>query len=251
MKQINLLVINPNTGTEMTGQIEKQLKKICPANVALTVETNVAGPVSIEGHIDEIVSAYHMLELIAEKKDAYDGYLVACFSNHPSIAMLRELTGKPVVGIAEGACHMASVLGNEFAIVTTSPKWVPMLTEAVELFGLKQKCSGVFTSGLSVEDLHKLSEEKVEMEIIKAGQKALNAGAEVLCLGCAGMSGMQQKLEEQLNVPVVDSCEAGFMMLYALCSMGLKTSRRRMYEKNMPRETRNLNEKLTTFYKEN
>ncbi len=242
------LVINPNTGWEMTKQIEESLKGLKLDDVKLEVAANVAGPVSIEGHTDEIISSYHILKLIAERKTEYDGYLIACFSNHPSIKALRELTGKPVVGIAEGACYMAAMAGNLFGIVTTSQKWVPMLKEAVECFGIKDKCAGVFSTGLSVTELHELSGEEVEKEILNAGKKALAAGAEVLCLGCAGMSGLHKRIERELKVPVVDSCEAGLMMLYSLCHMGLWTSSLCMYAPNLPRETINLEKDMEQFY---
>lgn len=248
-KKKRFLVINPNTGWEMTRRIEESLKGILPEDVELDVAANIGGPVSIEGHTDEVISSYYMLKLIAEKQEEYDGYLIACFSNHPSIEVLRELTGKPVVGIAEGACHVAALLGNRFGIVTTSKRWVPMLQEAVECFGIKEKCAGVFGTGLSVVQLKELAKEEVEEEIIKTGRRAIASGAEALCLGCAGMSGLQRRIEKELMVPVVDSCEAGLMMLYSICRMGLQTSRICMYAPNEPRETNHLEKNLEIFYR--
>lgn len=247
-KQMKILVINPNTSEEMTKQIEEQILSICSNDVELTVLSNQAGPISIEGHLDEIVSAYQMLNCINFEEE-YDGYLIACFSNHPAIGMLREITGKPVIGIAEGACHMASLLGYQFSVVTTSPKWVPMLTEAVSLFGLRDKLVGVFSSGLSVESLHCLPEKTVEEEIINGAKRSIDIGSEVICLGCAGMSGMKEKLEKELDVPVIDACEAGFMMLYSLCKMQINTSRKCMYEKVMPRKITGCLGKIENFYK--
>lgn len=247
-KNKKFLVINPNTGQAMTKQIEESLQGLVPEEVKLEVVTNVAGPVSIEGHTDEVISSYHILNLIGEKQEEYDGYLIACFSNHPSIAMLRELTGRPVVGIAEAACHMAAMTGNKFGIVTTSPKWVPMLQEAVGCFGMKDKCAGVWSTGLSVVELHQVSKEQLEDAILNTGRQAISYGAEVICLGCAGMSGLQQRIEKELKVPVVDSCKAGLMMLYSLCNLGLQTSRLCTYAPNAPRETMNLEENMKKLY---
>lgn len=246
---MRILVINPNTGNEMTRQIEENLKALRLSDVELDVMTNEGGPVSIEGHTDEIISAYHMLKLLGKKKEKYDGYLVACFSAHPSVAAFRELTGKPVVGIAEAACHTAAMLGNRFGIVTTSPKWVPMLEEAVGNFGLKEKCAGVWSSGLSVTQLHTSTEEEVEEGILDAGRLAVLSGAEVICLGCAGMSGLQEKIREELKIPVVDSCEAGLLQLFAICKMGIQTSRICMYAPNLPRKTVHMEDELEQFYR--
>ena len=49
-QEIRILVINPNTEQKMTDQIEKQIREKLPSDIRLTVRTNVAGPVSIEGH---------------------------------------------------------------------------------------------------------------------------------------------------------------------------------------------------------
>lgn len=244
------LVINPNTDGEMTRQIGESLREILPEHTELCVETNIAGPVSIEGHTDEVVSAYYILKRIAEQQEAYDGYLIACFSDHPSVAVLRELTGRPVVGIAEAACHMAAMTGSRFGIVTTSPKWVPMLQEAVRCFGLEEKCAGVLSTGVSVTGLHELSQQEVEEAVLRTGKEAIALGAETLCLGCAGMSGLQERIERELGVPVVDSCQAGLMMLYALCSLKLGTSPSCMYAPNTARETVGLEEAIRKLYTE-
>ncbi len=247
-KKKKFMVINPNTGKAMTNQIEESLQGLLTEEVELEVVTNIAGPVSIEGHIDEVLSSYYILKMIAQKQEECDGYLIACFSNHPSIAMLRELTGKPVVGIAEAACHMAAMIGNKFGIVTTSHKWVPMLQEAVECFGMRDKCAGVWSTGLSVDELHQHSREQVEDAILNTGKQALSYGAEAICLGCAGMSGLQERIEKELKVPVVDSCKAGLMMLYSLCNLNLQTSCLCTYAPNLPRETMNLENNIKKFY---
>ena len=40
----------------------------------------------------------------------------------PALDALRELTDKPVVGIAESALHFASFLGYKFAVINTLPR---------------------------------------------------------------------------------------------------------------------------------
>lgn len=248
-RKIKLLVINPNTEKGMTEQIEKSIETLMLKNVEIKVITNEGGPVSIEGHTDEIVSAYQILKLLGRQKDeVYDGYLIACFSGHPAVNAIRELTGKPVIGIAEASCYMAAALGESFGIVTTSTRWVPMLKKAVADFGIKDKCSGVLSCGLSVVQLQALSEEEVENAIIEAGKIAVLSGAEVICLGCAGMSGLQQKIERELGIPVVDPCASGVMLLYSLCLMKAKTSRICMYAPNEKRRTIGLESEIKKIY---
>ena len=101
----------------------------------------------------------------------------------------------------------------------------------------------------SVRTFSKEVRAEVEKQIkqISNGIAAAN-GAEVIVLGCAGMSGMKEKLEESIDVPVIDSCEAGFMMLYGMCQMHMKSSRACMYAPQLPRKTKGLHETIKRFY---
>ena len=51
-------------------------------------------------------------------------------------------------------------------------------------------------------------------------------GADVIVLGCAGMSDLCTRLETELQVPVIDGVAAATTQVEALIRMGLKTSTR-------------------------
>jgi allantoin racemase len=55
-------------------------------------------------------------------------------------------------------------------------------------------------------------------------------GAEVICLGCAGMAGINEVLQKRLGVPVIDGVAASIAYLNALVRCNLSTSKRRGYE---------------------
>ena len=104
-----------------------------------------AGPSSIEGHYDEVTSVLGTLERILESCEAGvrppaerepDAFVIACFSNHPAINAARELATKAGLGIAESSMLLACSPGHRFSVVTTSPRWKPMLAAAVRAFGL-------------------------------------------------------------------------------------------------------------------
>jgi len=62
------------------------------------------------------------------------------------------------------------------------------------------------------------------------GQLAIEEdGAEAICLGCAGMSGLEQQLEDQLGVPVIDAVAAAVKMAESLVSLGKTNSKRLTY----------------------
>jgi allantoin racemase len=84
---------------------------------------------------------------------------------------------------------------------------------------------------------------QVEDKIFEACLKAINEdGAEVLVLGCTGMVGLSEKLQERLRekgyeVPVVDPIRAAIYYAKLLVRLGLRQSRI-SYPKPLPKKRR-------------
>ena len=49
--------------------------------------------------------------------------------------------------------------------------------------------------------------------------------AEAICLGCAGMAGLEEAITTELGVPVVDGIGAAVRLAEAVVGLGLKTSK--------------------------
>lgn len=223
---MRILLLNPNTSqsfTELIGEIAEAYKS---ENTEIVAQSPLAGPRSIESIYDELLSAEGSLRIFLEAKDEFDGFILACFSDHPVIYALRELTHKPVIGIAEASMYMACMLGHKFSIVTTNDEWKPLLWDAVNHYGLEKRCTSVRTTGMPVLALEEKGDASFEL-IKKAAELAITKdGAEVICLGCAGMAGLDKKLENDLQVPVIDGVVAALKLMEALVSYGVKTSKR-------------------------
>src|SRR4029453_13508438 len=131
--------------------------------VGVEVDTICAatGPESIEGRFDEVISAYWTLETVMHIVHRYDGVVVACYGPHAAIEGTREATDIPTMGIMEASVLYALPLGARFGIVTTSPRWQPLLEEGLKLLGVEGRCACVRSSGLAVLDLDRLTREQV------------------------------------------------------------------------------------------
>ncbi|KAI8335086.1 Asp/Glu/Hydantoin racemase-domain-containing protein [Chlamydoabsidia padenii] len=229
-----LLVINPNTSKEMTSVIEASVThsiKLFGGMVEATTVCADYGVASVEGSFDEVVSAYWTVEKVMSLLDDYDGVLVACFSNHTSVKALREASSKPVMHIMEAAVMQSLPLGGKFSIVTDSTHWKPLLEEGVQtILGSMERCASVRSSDMSALDTVTLSKQQVLAKLIKASREAVeNDGAEIILLGCAGMSQLNQTLEKYLGIPVIDAVSAGVMAMVPLLLSDLHTSSRGMY----------------------
>jgi allantoin racemase len=60
--------------------------------------------------------------------------------------------------------------------------------------------------------------------------------AEVICLGCAGMAGLEEAITGELRVPVIDGVGAAVRLAEAVVGLGLKTSKRSTYEFPEPKK---------------
>jgi allantoin racemase len=62
--------------------------------------------------------------------------------------------------------------------------------------------------------------------IVAEARRAVEADrAEVICLGCAGMAGLEEAITTELGVPVVDGIGAAVRLAEAVVGLGLKTSK--------------------------
>ncbi|CAK9784649.1 hypothetical protein CC85DRAFT_282922 [Cutaneotrichosporon oleaginosum] len=227
-----VLIINPNATEAFTEGIRGTLR----ADVELDFYTAPAAhaPASIESATDEIVSAAACLSELRAHVDKWDGFVVACFSAHPLVPALRELSAAPAVGILEASLLMGSTLGGRVGILTTSPRWEPLLEGEIAALGLAGKnAAGVVSSGLAVLDLEELPRASVIKVLCTAAADVLQdrRGADVIVLGCAGMAGLEDAVGEacQPGLVVLDPVRCGLEMCLGLIRMGARTSKVGLY----------------------
>jgi len=110
--------------------------------------------------------------------------------------------GKVVLGIFEASVAVSlqsTNMSEKFGIVSTGKQWKGILDAAVEEFlGSKSssRYAGTETTGLNADELHTTSKTEVDKRIRAATDQLLSNGAKAICLGCAGLSGMDQTVRE-------------------------------------------------------
>jgi Asp/Glu/hydantoin racemase len=156
--------------------------------------------------------------------------------------------GKPVTGIFEASVAASLQLlqpGESFGIVSTGKVWEAILSEAVaNLLGTdgssgsgsgsgvaSSRFAGVETTGLSATELHDVPAAEVREKMKAATKRLLRRGnVSVVCLGCAGMAGMNEMVREAAveelgpdrgeKVRIVDGVQAGAAWLDGAVRMG-------------------------------
>jgi allantoin racemase len=223
---MKIKIINPNTTWSMTEKIGACARAVARQGTEILAVSPSMGPVSIESHYDEALAVPGLLRSIAEgEREGCDGYVVACFGD-PGLSAARELARGPVVGIAEAAMHMASLVGSSFSVVTTLGRTKGMAWHLAERYGMQRFCANVRACELPVLELE-VPGSNARARIIDECRRALDEdGCDVIVLGCAGMTDLCEDIARTLGVPVVDGVAAATTMVESLVTLGLATSKR-------------------------
>lgn len=235
---------------EFTERIDTIAKQYALPSTLIHTGNPKRGPRSIESVYDELLSAEGTLDLGITRLESTDGIIIACYSDHPAIYALREITTIPVIGIAEASMYQACMLGNKFSIVTTNEAWEPLLWDAVKRYGLGDRCASVRAIGIPVLEFECSGEGNTTKLILNAAQKTIDEdGSEVICLGCAGMAGLDKELAQTLGVPVLDGVVSALKLMEGLLGYGVKTSKVRSYAVPLHKEHLNLPEHYQRMYR--
>jgi Asp/Glu/hydantoin racemase len=150
-RTINILLINPNGTSSMTGACLRSLETTLPPYCTVTGLTSPhPTPSAIEGHLDGVLSAAAAIRAVIPIASKYDAFLVACFSAHPLINALREELSGPVIGIMEASLYAARMLGGRLGVVATGGRSKIMHEDAIRYYGLEGFSVGCETTNLGV-----------------------------------------------------------------------------------------------------
>jgi Asp/Glu/hydantoin racemase len=231
-KQIRILLCNPNSTVAMTRACVDTVLPTLSSNVVLVGCTALEpAPSAIEGKFDDVMSAAVAVQGILQHASQYDALLVACYSDHALIKMLREELTQPVVGIMEASFFAARTLGSRFGIICSGPRSKYTLEDSVRSSGLAGFCVGVRSCDLGVLGLKDKPRNEVLHIMGEVSRKLVGDGADVILLGCAGMADLKPAVEEAVgeDVQVIDGVVAGVHHLIGLCRMGARTAKRGAY----------------------
>ncbi|KAF2138675.1 uncharacterized protein K452DRAFT_290327 [Aplosporella prunicola CBS 121167] len=240
-KSRSILVINPNCTEAMTRGLEPLVNALGLDSATTTCAyfTAPSGIKSINNEADAAASVEHCLPRLLPLLPQHDAFLVACYSPHPLVPLLKcqddvKRNHKPVTGIFEASVTASLQLvapDQKFGIVSTGKVWEEILTGAVTAFlgtgeTAGKRFAGVETTGLNATELHDAPPDEVRRKMMDATKRLVGGGdVGAVCLGCAGMAGMEEMVREACieelgeesgkRIRVVDGVQAGVVWLDA------------------------------------
>ncbi len=231
---MRILVVNPNTTASMTETMRRGAQRYARPGTEIVAIEPEWGPESIEGFFEGFLSAAAVLERLATWTEPVDAVVMAGYGE-PGLQGAMELMDVPVLDVTSASAHMACLIGHRFGVVTTLDRCVPQIEIALGEAGLMGRCAGILASGVCVLDVDDDTSATVAAMAPQARRLVEEAGAEVICLGCGGMSGLDEGLAEAVGVPVVDGLVAAVKLAESLVDYGLTTSRARAYQRPLPK----------------
>jgi allantoin racemase len=232
---VKILVINPNTTDAMTALISRAAEAAAgPGTEVHAVQPSFGAP-AIEGQHDDVWAAAGVTEQVREGvARGMDAFVIACFGD-PGLHAARELAAGPVVGLAEAAFHMASLVATRFSVVTTLTRTCVIAERLLADYGLAGRCAGVHGTDIPVLELDDPAGDAY-VRIRREARRALQrdrSGA--IVLGCAGMTALCRRLQQELGVPVIDGVGAAVQLAQSLVALGLRTSKHGDYAAPLPK----------------
>jgi len=220
---MKILILNPNSDLEMTEAIQKTAENFAAGEFEVLCKPTPDAPHFIETYEDEIKAAPGMIRLIRENEDNFDAFIIACHCD-PNLDLMKEITKKPVVGIGEASMKIASMLGHRFSVVSSTKHSIPNKEALVRKYYLQDALASVRAP---TEEMSECSDEE---KYIKVAKSAIEKDmAEVIVLGCAGMTGLDKRMEGELGVPVLDGVVCALIFVSGLVKYGISTSKIRRY----------------------
>lgn len=228
---MKILVANPNSSELCTDVIRRSAyRQITDPNTELFFLTNSRGTKNIDCGFADYQSVWSLQRAVLEKCEEIkpDAVVLAGFGN-VGIYALKEVLDIPVLSISETTQVIACLLGHKYTVIANISQFVPYQEDLVHLYRLDQKCASVRSIEMNVENACTDREETLGQlkeqiqEIIKSD------GAEVIVLGCAGLCGYDEALQEMVGVPVLDPVTVTVKTAEMFVSTGLKQSKLRKF----------------------
>lgn len=229
---MRILVLNPNTSDTMTDEIAAAARAAASPGTEIVCLAPRFGSVAIDSAAESYLSAVGVMDVVAGLLDAgafdYDAVVLAGFGEHGRDA-LAEMLSVPVLDIAECAAHVAHLIGRRFSVVTTLARSIAPIEDRLVLAGLNAHCASVRACGLGTAEVDADPQGAVAAIVEEAARAVREDGADVVCLGCAGMAGVTEAISTKLGVPAIDGVAAAVALAQALVGLGLSTSKAGVY----------------------
>ena len=222
---MRVVLANPNSTVAITEACATLARAAASPGTEIVPWTNRLGPLVVDSLTSDYLAGAALVRGLVALESRPDAIVLAGFGNYGTGAV-KEALDIPVLNMAEAAMACAVPLCHRFAIITTSPRFVPYTEDVVQTFGFAARCAAVRAVPLPPIDAPAPPDEEIvdslaaEVEIAHS-----SAGADLVILGGARLSPYAAKLRHRTPVTVVEPVACGVAMAEGLVRIGLRQSK--------------------------
>lgn len=208
----------------MTVRLDGNRRHSAGPDVELEIVGLPSGPESLETAVETAMAAPHIVDRAVEAEaEGFDAVTLDCFGD-PAIRAVREAVSIPAVGPGMAGMFFAMALGDQFSILTVK-NGQGSIRENIRHYTFQGRLASVRTIDIHLSKLVGDWDLTYQALLTQARKALSEDGADVLILGCTGLSEYAPALTEELGVPVVDPWACAVKMAKALVEMELSHSR--------------------------
>jgi Asp/Glu/hydantoin racemase len=214
-----IYVINPNSTEAVTETIDQAIEPLRSSDgPGIECLTLAEGPPGIQTQRDVDGVVEPLLRRAAALENYASAFVIACFSD-PGLHSLREQSARPVFGIAECGVLTALSIGHRFGVIAILPVSIRRHLRYYGAMGVTGRLAAELAINVNVVDL--ANQDLTRSRMIDCGRALRDAhGADVIVMGCAGMTKYRPVLEDELGIPVVEPTQAAVTMAVGRVRLG-------------------------------
>lgn len=210
---MNLLIINPNSSASVTARIDDAAQAARAPGEQITTICATGAPELIVTPADAVAAERAVTQTLAEWRAPVDGVILASFGD-TGLEAVRAQTHVPVVGIAQSAYAMASVLGPRMSIVSFSPSMAEALRKTAVGYGHAERLVAMhMVEGLGWSDPGAIQVELAPHLLELCQKSAREYAVNSIILGGGPLAGLAARLQDQVPVPLIDGTTAAIATL--------------------------------------
>ena len=200
----NILIVNPNTTTQVTDAYLACARALAPPDVSFTGVTGQFGAQIVSTEAENIIAGHSALDLVATHADGFDAVILA-ISFDTALQAVRDLLDVPVIGITEAALRAAEATTDRIGAIVFGEVSRPLYESLFQSYGAS--LTGVeVVEFVSAADY--LAPGAKDAAVADACRRLSNQGAEAVVICGAAVVGMAERLRPQLENPIYDGAEA-------------------------------------------
>ena len=224
---LRILLLNPNSSPDFTKIIAAEARRVGSPGTEFVEVTAPFGPRYIGTRATIAIAGHAAVDALAQTlatEQRFDAAILAGFGAQ-GVPALQEMAPFPVVDMLTASVGAALLLGRRFSALTGGERWMPMLEEQIEAFGLGSRLASVRSIPLTGAEIAKDQDKALDLLAELAETCVREDGADCVILGGAAVAGLHRRIADRVSVPLLDSVATSVAMAELLARVATRPAR--------------------------